>query len=80
MSHTYLYKKLEEFGKDHTKSITDAVTRHDQYMAQGGQMTLNTVPTRASSESQPIQLLHRENNMRPDIGRKTTFHNLDYHQ
>ena len=33
-SHKYLYKKLDEFGKDHTKSITDAVLQQGEYMAQ----------------------------------------------
>ena len=55
VSHTYLYKKLDEFGKDHTNLINKAVTRHGQCRAQGGQLSLNTIQARASSEPQPIQ-------------------------
>ena len=79
VSHTYLYKKLDEFGEDHTKLINEAVTRHSQYMAQGGQLSLNTIQARAFSEPQPIQQ-HRKNNIQPDVGRKITFDNLDHHQ
>ncbi|PFX14455.1 hypothetical protein AWC38_SpisGene21383 [Stylophora pistillata] len=32
-NHSYLYKKLDEFGKDHKKSICDAVVHQGQYMA-----------------------------------------------
>jgi len=51
--HTYFYKKLDEFGKDHAKLITDAVARHGQYMAQNVQLSPDAIQASASSESQP---------------------------
>lgn len=32
-SHTYLYKKLDKFDKDHDKPIREAVARQSEYMA-----------------------------------------------
>ena len=32
-SHTFLYKKLDEFGKDYKKHITDAVQNQGEVMA-----------------------------------------------
>lgn len=36
-SHTYLYKKLEEFGKDFNKKICDSVTQQGKCMANAAQ-------------------------------------------
>lgn len=82
MSHTYLYKKLDEFGKEHTKSITDAVTNQGQYMAQEAvtSASMDPVEPRASTESQANPPPCRETIHKPDVGRKITFDNLDYRQ
>ncbi|KAJ7389081.1 hypothetical protein OS493_033663 [Desmophyllum pertusum] len=82
VSHTYLYKKLDEFGKEHTKSITDAVTNQGQYMAQEAvtSASMDPVEPRASTESQANPPPCRETIHKPDVGRKITFDNLDYRQ
>ena len=65
-SHTYLYKKLEEFGKDHDKDILDKVASQGHYMA------------RKHSESE-FNVASIEDSIEPDSGRKITFDNIDYY-
>ena len=61
----YFQKKLEEFGKDHTKHINDAVSLQGQYM----QAKSTTAAGNPSNQDAT-----------PDVGRKLTFDNLDYRQ
>ena len=85
-SHSYLYKKLDEFGKDHTKSITDAVRRQSELMGQKKDKQRVQECAGASQESvvagptqlQPSLCTVSQSSM--DCGRKITFDNLDYYQ
>ena len=85
-SHTYLYKKLEEFDKDHTKSITDAVSRQSDFMAQKKDKQRDQECAGASQEgvaaapSQPQPSLCTVSQSSIDCGRKITFDNVDYYQ
>ena len=66
-SHTYLYKKLDEFGKEHKKSICDAVVHQGQYMCNNRCVDGAEQPQCPQVDS-------------PDTGRKLVFDNLDYTQ
>lgn len=77
VSHTFVYKKLEEFGKDHTKSITDAVIHQGKYMCQKQQSAAVDIQDGACMTAPPPS---RVSSFQPDVGRKITFDNLDYRQ
>lgn len=85
-SHSYLYKKLDEFGKDHTKSITDAVRRQSELMGQKKDKQRVQECAGAGHESvvaglpQPQPSLCTVSQSSMDCGRKITFNNLDYYQ
>ncbi|CAH3154050.1 unnamed protein product, partial [Porites evermanni] len=73
-SHTYLYKKLDEFGKDHDKPICEAVARQSEYMA-----SVRDHPS-AENEDQRSEKSNKSTCHTPDCGRKVVFDNLDYSQ
>ena len=73
-SHTYLYKKLDEFGKDHDKPIREAVARQSEYMA-----SVRDHPS-AENEDQRSEKSTKSACHTPDCGRKMVFDNLDYSQ
>lgn len=79
VSHTFLYRKLDEHGKDHAKSITESVTNQGQYMAHKHQLSTASLhlQTEDSTAAQPPNSM---NSPKPDNGRKITFDNLDYRQ
>ena len=79
-SHKYLYKKLDEFGKDHTQKLKDAVIKQGFYMQHNlkeniaeecSMQNLSTQETR-SSITNPATVT---TTLIPDCGRKMT---LDY--
>ena len=84
-SHSYLDKKLDEFGKNHNKSITDAVCRQSEFMAQKRDKQRIQECAGASQESvvagptQPQPSLRAISQSSMDCGRKIIFDNLDYY-
>lgn len=66
-SHIYLYKKLDEFGKDHKKSICDAVVHQGQYIPNKRCLDGAEQPQCPQADS-------------ADSGRKLVFDKLDYTQ
>ena len=62
-SHTYVYKKLDEFGKDHNKKILHSVMQQGEFMEQN----------QASAQVHQHKRL-----IVPDVGRKLVFDNIDY--
>lgn len=77
VSHTFLYKKLDEYGTEHAKSITDAVTKQGQYMAQQHQSVTASTQAGACTVDPPPS---NTNLFQSDVGRKITFDNIDYRQ
>lgn len=93
-----MYKKLDEFGQNHTKSIKDAVLNQGKYIAQKlsearkqstatpdsdtllAQQIESHVGTPPQSDESQTPLTTNLSLITPDIGRKITFDNLDYHQ
>lgn len=77
-SHVYLYKKLDEFGKDHTAAIREAVDSQGKYMhdvqkeANQAADTESILPSTVATPSVSTRI--------PDAGRKLTFDNIDYRQ
>lgn len=69
-SHTYLYKKLDEFGKHHDKDIIDAVDLQSQYLEKK-----KSIPESITRADHPLP-----SNIDQDGGRKLTFDNVDYRQ
>ena len=66
---------MDEFGKDHTKQITDAVLKESLYMAKRNQVAQeNTSQAIVEDKSEGEVIVY------PDVGRKLTFDNLDYRQ
>lgn len=63
-SNTYVYKKLDEFGKDHNKKILDAVMQQGEFMEQKSQGS--------------TQIRQNKKLIVPDVGRKLVFDNIDY--
>ena len=86
-SHKYLYKKLDEFAKDHTPKVKDAVTKQGLYMQQQlkekDAENLLSTQENPSDTNEPIITCHGSTTTTrypPDTGRKITFDSLDYHQ
>ena len=86
-SHKYLYKKLDEFEKDHTQKVKDAVTKQGLYLQQQlkekDAENLLSTQENPSDTNEPIITRHGSaaiTRYTPDTGRKITFDNLDYHQ
>ena len=70
-SHTYVYKKLDEFGKDYNEHILESVNRQGEFMKQ--QMEGKT-----DANPEPVKSLQNRNLIAPDVGRKLVFDNIDY--
>ena len=64
-SHTYLYKKLDEFGKDYDAHIKTAVEQEGQFMKKASHLMDDSDGTAEI--------------VKCDGGRKITFDNFDYH-
>lgn len=75
-SHTYLYKKLDEFGQDYDLKIKNSVQKQSDYMVKNSNHSGDTISTDLDKK-EPLP-----NNvcMQYDDGRKLTFDNLDYRQ
>lgn len=63
-NHTYVYKKLDEFGKDYNKKVLDSVMQQGEFMEQKAQ---------GSSQVRKNKKL-----IIPEVGRKLVFDNIDY--
>ena len=70
-SHTYVYKKLDEFGKDYNEHILESVNRQGEFMKQ--QMEGKT-----DANPEPVKPHKNRNLIVPDVGRKLVFDNIDY--
>ena len=70
-SHTYVYKKLDEFGKDYNKNILESFKRQGEFMKQ--QMQRRTDANSVSAKFHQNRKL-----IVPDVGRKLVFGNIDY--
>ena len=63
-SHTYAYKKLDEFGKDYNKKVLDSVMQQGEFMEQ---------------KAQGCSQVHKNKKLIiPEVGRKLVFDNIDY--
>ena len=63
-SHTYVYKKLDKFGKDYKKKVLHSVMEQGEFMEQ-----------KAQGSSQ----VHKNKKLIiPEVGRKLVFDNIDY--
>ena len=71
-SHTYLYKKLDEFGKDHDKPLREAVAKQSEYMA-----SVRDHPS-AENEDRLSDIANKSKCHTPDCGHKMVFENLNY--
>ena len=91
-SHKYLYKKLDEFGQNHTKSIKDAIVQQGKFMFENlerqrkeAHIDVESSKEQYGNSAVEPQLASPSSNASlplfyPDNGRKITFDNLDYHQ
>ncbi|XP_028404057.1 uncharacterized protein LOC114526731 isoform X1 [Dendronephthya gigantea] len=68
-SHTYVYKKLDEFGKDYNKDILHSVKEQGEFMEQ-----------RAAQINPDAHGQQNNRCFTQDVGRKLVFDNIDYHQ
>ncbi|CAB4040514.1 Hypothetical predicted protein [Paramuricea clavata] len=70
-SHTYVYKKLDEFGIDYYDHILESVKRQGEFLKQQQEQKTSVNPELAKS--------HQNRNLIvPDVGRKLVFDNMDY--
>lgn len=72
-SHTYVYKKLDEFGTDYDKAILDAIEEQGGFMQQKAEIEVEKNAEPSSNQGNRRCYLQ-------DIGRKLVFDNVDYHQ
>ena len=70
-SHTFLYKKLDQFGEDHNKHILESVKQQGEFME-----------FQAERQKCDAGLLADQKNkcVVQDVGRKLVFDNIDYRQ
>lgn len=70
-SHTFLYKKLDQFGEDHNKHILESVKKQGEFME-----------LQAERKKCDAGLLtdHKNKCVVQDMGRKLVFDNIDYRQ
>ncbi len=73
-SHTFLYKKLDEYGADHDKEVLDRVAAQSKLLAQNYRKKQEENLVEASSD------LLAQAVIPPDSGRKIVFDNIDYNQ
>jgi hypothetical protein len=72
-SHTFLYKKLDEYEADHDKEVLDRVAAQGQLLAQNHcKNPTEENPEEADPLTQAVVTL--------DSGRKIVFDNIDYNQ